>query len=67
VPDPKRSKAIRREILQGDVPSPVNPPAGCVFSTRCRFATQECMVKRPVMEDLGGGHHVACHHFREIN
>ena len=67
VPDPKRSKAIRREILQGDVPSPIDPPAGCVFCTRCRFATQECTVKRPVMEDLGGGHQVACHHFREIN
>jgi oligopeptide transport system ATP-binding protein len=67
VPDPNRSKALRREILQGDVPSPVDPPKGCAFSTRCRYATEICLKERPIMEDLGGGHAVACHHFREIN
>jgi oligopeptide transport system ATP-binding protein len=67
VPDPNRSKALRREILQGDVPSPVDPPKGCAFSTRCRYATEICQKERPIMEDLGGGHAVACHHFREIN
>ena len=67
VPDPNRSKRIRREILQGDVPSPVNPPEGCVFSTRCRFAKDVCRKVKPKMEDLGGGHSVACHLFREIN
>lgn len=66
VPDPHKSQMMRREILQGDVPSPINPPAGCVFSTRCRFATDICRREKPVMEDLGGGHMVACHRFREI-
>jgi len=67
VPDPNRSEALRREILQGDVPSPVDPPKGCVFSTRCQYVTYQCQKERPVMEDLGGGHLVACHRFREIN
>ena len=66
VPDPRRSRARRRVILQGDVPSPINPPAGCVFCQRCAYATEECRDVPPVMEDVGGGHKVACHHFREI-
>ena len=66
VPDPKLSRARRREILQGDVPSPINPPAGCVFSTRCRYATDECRSVPPKMEDVGGGHMVACHHYQEL-
>ncbi len=66
VPDPKRSKALHREILQGDVPSPINPPEGCVFSTRCQYATAVCQSKKPVMEDLGGGHMVACHYYQKF-
>ncbi|MBQ3667609.1 MAG: oligopeptide ABC transporter ATP-binding protein OppF, partial [Clostridia bacterium] len=53
VPDPKRSRALHREILQGDVPSPINPPKGCVFSTRCRFATD-----KPVWYELRPGHFI---------
>ena len=66
IPDPKTSRTRHREILQGDVPSPINPPAGCPFSTRCRFATDVCRQTRPEMADLGGGHQVACHHYREL-
>ena len=66
VPDPNTSRQRHREILQGDVPSPINPPAGCVFSTRCRFATDECRSVPPTMEDVGGGHMVACHHYQEL-
>ncbi len=47
--------------LQGDVPSPINPPDGCVFSTRCPRAYEECSVSRPQLKDIGGGHLVACH------
>jgi oligopeptide transport system ATP-binding protein len=66
VPDPNTSRSRHREILQGDVPSPINPPKGCVFSTRCRYATEECRSIPPKMEDVGGGHMVACHHYQEI-
>lgn len=67
VPDPRLSRTRRREILQGDVPSPINPPAGCVFCTRCRYATDQCRAQPPQMTDVGGGHKVACHRFAEID
>ncbi len=59
IPDP----TVRREkiILQGDVPSPINPPKGCHFHTRCPYAEERCRVETPVLKDLGGGHTVACH------
>ena len=66
VPDPQTSRAKRREILEGDVPSPINPPKGCPFCTRCRFATDECREAPPAMTDLGGGHWVACHRCAEF-
>ena len=67
VPDPKVSRARKREILQGDVPSPINPPAGCVFSTRCRYATEQCRMEAPRVQDVGDGHKVACHRFAQID
>ena len=67
VPDPKTSRTRQREILQGDVPSPINPPKGCVFCTRCRYATDECRSVVPKLEEVEPGHKVACHHFREID
>ncbi len=67
VPDPKVSRTRKREILQGDVPSPINPPAGCVFSTRCRYATDQCRMEAPKVQDVGGGHQVACHRIAQID
>ena len=58
IPDPE----MRREriILPGDVPSPVNPPPGCPFHTRCLYAQPSCRVDVPPFVDIGGGHYVAC-------
>ncbi|MEJ8547470.1 dipeptide ABC transporter ATP-binding protein [Brevibacillus borstelensis] len=61
VPSPDPDAARERIILQGDVPSPANPPAGCTFHTRCPHATDECRQVRPEFRDVGGGHFVACH------
>lgn len=59
VPDPKSK--IKRIILQGDIPSPANPPSGCKFHTRCMYAKDICKEQIPEFKDLGGGHFVACH------
>jgi oligopeptide/dipeptide ABC transporter ATP-binding protein len=64
-PNPKRERARQRIILQGDVPSPSNPPAGCRFNPRCPLATDICREEEPPLRDLGAGgspHLVACHH-----
>ncbi|WP_422010077.1 ABC transporter ATP-binding protein [Reyranella sp.] len=59
VPDP----AIKRKkiVLQGDVPSPVKPPSGCHFHTRCPYAVQRCKVDVPSLREIAPGHHVSCH------
>ncbi|WP_343245090.1 dipeptide ABC transporter ATP-binding protein [Streptomyces sp. SID14478] len=63
VPDPKRRGAkSERILLRGDVPSPINPPAGCRFHTRCWKATDICGKQEPPLLQLGTGHQVACHH-----
>lgn len=59
VPNPKVRK--QRIILEGDVPSPANPPKGCRFHTRCREAIPRCKEDVPEFRDIGGGHYVACH------
>jgi peptide/nickel transport system ATP-binding protein/oligopeptide transport system ATP-binding protein len=59
VPDPARRKG-KRAILQGDVPSPMRPPSGCRFHTRCPYATSECTVTDPPLLEASPGHHVAC-------
>ncbi|MDR1530636.1 MAG: ATP-binding cassette domain-containing protein [Clostridiales bacterium] len=66
VPDPEMSRKKRRVVLEGDVPSPVDPPSGCVFRTRCHYAAERCAAEAPVMEDAGQGHFVACHNFRRL-
>jgi peptide/nickel transport system ATP-binding protein len=58
VPDPKASR--QRVVLKGDIPSPMNPPSGCVFRTRCPFAIAECAQVVPTFETVGHEHHVAC-------
>jgi len=59
-PDPHRKGA--RQIPGGDVPSPMNPPDGCRFSTRCAFATDLCRREDPPLRELASGHQAACHH-----
>ncbi|NEZ04818.1 ATP-binding cassette domain-containing protein [Wenzhouxiangella sp. XN201] len=66
IPDPVRERARARRALKGDMPSPLNPPKGCVFSTRCPFATERCVREVPELETLDDGHQVACHHHREL-
>lgn len=59
IPDPKQARLARHVALQGDPPSPINPPSGCVFRTRCPLAEGRCASERPMMR--GGDHQVACH------
>jgi len=61
VPVPDPDYEVERIILEGDVPSPVNPPAGCYFHPRCRYAKDICKTEAPTYRDLGGEHFVACH------
>ena len=61
VPDPVAEAKRERIILQGDVPSPANPPSGCNFSTRCPLATEKCRTEVPEWRELQGGRFVACH------
>jgi oligopeptide transport system ATP-binding protein len=60
IPDPVIEEKRQRIILEGDVPSPVNPPKGCNFSTRCPKALQQCKEQEPEFRDYGSGHWVAC-------
>ncbi len=61
IPDPKVEAERDRVILTGDVPSPMHPPPGCVFSTRCPIAGDECRVEVPVWREISPDHWVACH------
>ena len=61
IPDPTAEERRQRIILQGDVGSPINPPSGCRFRTRCPLATTICAEERPAMREINPGHFVACH------
>ena len=67
IADPKASRAKQRIILEGDIPSPMNPPSGCTFRTRCPYATEECAQSAPEFKEWEPGHFAACHHLDKIN
>ena len=58
IADPRAKRLV--PLIDGDVPSPINPPPGCAFHTRCRYAMDRCKVDRPELADVGGKHQVAC-------
>jgi peptide/nickel transport system ATP-binding protein len=65
-PDPDHTTAPHKLLLPGEIPSPKNPPAGCRFHTRCRYARMDSCLEVPELDHVGGGHMAACHHWREI-
>ncbi|MBO1907833.1 ABC transporter ATP-binding protein [Microvirga sp. 3-52] len=60
IPSPDPTKARTRQILRGDIPSPANPPSGCVFRTRCPHAAEQCAAVVPPLEEVSPGHFKAC-------
>ena len=59
VPDPRLRR--KKTVLQGDVPSPIKPPSGCHFHTRCPYAEERCRIESPALREIAPGHTVACH------
>jgi peptide/nickel transport system ATP-binding protein/oligopeptide transport system ATP-binding protein len=67
VPDPRKERARKRIVLTGDVPSPIAPPSGCRFRTRCWKATELCAQEEPALIDRGHGHPSACHYAEVVD
>ncbi|SDN65742.1 peptide/nickel transport system ATP-binding protein [Lutimaribacter pacificus] len=64
LPDPEADRD--RAVLTGDVPSPIDPPSGCFFRTRCPMATDRCAAEVPALRDMGAGHMSACHYAEDV-
>ena len=67
IADPKASRAKKRIILEGEIPSPMNPPSGCPFRTRCPYASEICSQQMPELREVEPGHFAACHELERVN
>ena len=65
LPDPEKNKTRKRILLEGDIPSPNNPPSGCRFHTRCPYATDKCREAAPELKEYAPGHFAACHQLEQ--
>jgi len=67
IPDPRENRARTRTVVEGEPPSPIDPPSGCRFHTRCPFATEICQRVEPPLTQYPSGHLAACHHPRNVS
>jgi oligopeptide/dipeptide ABC transporter ATP-binding protein len=63
IPQIGEKDLVKKDLLEGDIPSPINPPSGCTFHTRCPYAQEICSKECPQMRDINEKHRVACHLF----